>query len=147
MEAGRLIDHLRYMKYVNKWWRVPLTTRYHFSFGGKSLIDLGVDYTKWLFLLLWTFLLAPEPIINGEDGLILQILEELRVCAANLHKLVEWCLPKAHLRQVNLQLGQKQRGLAQPGYYLHVSEFGGNLKVDKSSFVEIADLFWVTGRI
>ena len=85
--------------------------------------------------------MAPEPIIKGEDGLILQILEELRVCAANLHKLVEGCFPKAHLRQVNSQWGQKQRGLAQSGYYLHISEFGGNPKVNKSSFVEIADLF------
>ena len=65
-------------------------------------------------------MLAPEPIIKGEDGLILQILEELRFCAANLHKLVE-CLNMAHLRQVNLQWGQKQRDLAQSGYYLQIS--------------------------
>ena len=65
-------------------------TRYHFSFGGKPLIDLGVDYTKMtLFFKCGLFLLAPESITKGEDGLILQILEELRVCAANLHKLVE----------------------------------------------------------
>ena len=40
---------------------------------------------------------------------------------------------KAHLRQVNLQWGQEQRSLAQSGYYLHISEFGGNLKVNKPS--------------
>ena len=86
-------------------------------------------------------MLASEPIFKCEDGLILQILEELRVCAANLHKLVKLCVPKAHLRQVNLQWGQKRRGLAQSGYYLHISEFEGSPKVNKSSFVEIADMF------
>ena len=40
-------------------------------------------------------------------------------------------------------VGPKQRGLAQPGYYLHISELGGNLKVNKLSFVDIADLFRV----
>ena len=50
-------------------------------------------------------------------------------------------LPKSHLRQVNLQRGQKQRGLAQSGNSLHVSEFGDNLKVHKSSFEEILELF------
>ena len=87
--------------------------------------------------------MVPEPIIKDEDGLILQILEELRVFAENLGKLVEWCLPKAHLRQVNLQWCQHQRGLAQSGYYLHISEFGGNPKVNKSNFLESADLFLV----
>ena len=33
-------------------------------------------------------MLALEPIIKGEDGLILQILEERRVCVANLYKLL-----------------------------------------------------------
>ena len=91
------------MKYVCKWWRVSLATCYYFSFGRKALIDLGVNYTEMtIFVLLWTSLLALELIIMGEYDSILQILEELRVCAANLHKLVEWCLPKVHLRQVNL---------------------------------------------
>ena len=51
--------------------------------------------------------------------------------------------PKAHLWQMNLQWGQKQRGMAKSGYDHHITEFGGNLKVNKSSFVEAADLFWV----
>ena len=78
-------------------------------------------------------MLAPEPIIDikGEDGLILGFLEELRVCATTLHKLAELCLPKAHLGQLNLQWSQMQRGLAQSDYYLHISEFGGNLNVKK----------------
>ena len=46
--------------------------------------------------------------------------------------------PKAHLREANLQWGQRQRGLAQAGY-----EFGDNLKVNKSSFVEIVDMLRV----
>ena len=51
--------------------------------------------------------------------------------------------PKAHLREANLQWGQNQRGLAQAGYYLHILEFGDNLKVNKSSFVEIVDMLRV----
>ena len=80
-------------------------------------------------------------IVKGEDGLILHILEEERVCAANLHKSGRMMSPKAHSRQVNLRWGQKQRGLAQSGYYLYISEFGGNLKINKLSFVKIANLF------
>ena len=34
------------MKYVCKWWRIYVTTRDHFLFGGKQLIELGVDYNK-----------------------------------------------------------------------------------------------------
>ena len=101
---------------------------------------MGVDNTSQNghFFKILDHFAGTRAISKGEDGLIPQILEELRVCAANLHKLVGWCLPKAHLRQVNLQRGQNQRGLAQSGYHLHTSEFGGNLRVNnKSSFVEI----------
>ena len=41
-------------------------------FDRKPLIELGVDNTKLPFFSFGPFLLAPEPIIKGEDGLILQ---------------------------------------------------------------------------
>ena len=125
------------MKCICKWWLVSVTTS---VFGGKPVVELGVDNTKMTIFVNLNLFLAPKPIIKDEDGLILQILEEFRVNAENLHKLVEWSLPKAHLREKNLQWDQKQRGQTQSDYYLHISEFGGNLKVNKSNFVEIADL-------
>ena len=88
-------------------------------------------------------MLAPEPIIKGEAGfnpansqrnesLCYKFMQNGRTMSPR---------PKAHLRQMNLQWGQKQRGMAKSGYDHHITEFGGNLKVNKSSFVEVADLF------
>ena len=42
-------------------------------FGRKPLIELGVNNTKLPFFSFGPFSLAPEPIIKGEDGLILQL--------------------------------------------------------------------------
>ena len=41
--------------------------------------------------------------------------------------------PKGSFEAGKFTVKQKQRGLAQSGYYLHISEFGGNPKVNKSS--------------
>ena len=59
-------------------------------------------------------MLSLEPIIKGEDGLILQILEERRVCIANLHITVTGRMmsPKGSLEAGKFTAGPKQRGLA-----------------------------------
>ena len=51
---------------------------------------MGVDNTSQNghFFKILEYFAGTRAIIKGEDGLIPQILEELRVCAANLHKLV-----------------------------------------------------------
>ena len=120
-------------KFVCKFWRVSATTRYHFSFGGRPLIELSGDNTKMITKIFVTFGPFCWTIIKGEDGLILQIFEKLKV----VQRIYTNWLNDVFQRQVNLQLGQKQKGLAQSGYYLHISKFGGNLQVNKSSFVKI----------
>ena len=82
------------MKYICKWWHVSITTSKHFSFGGKPLIELGVNNTKMTIFCYTDNLFCCHQSPSLRDDSILQILEGLRVCAANLCILIRCYLQR-----------------------------------------------------
>ena len=90
-------------------------------------------------------MLALEPVIKDEDGYNPAKSHELRVCAANLHELFEWYLPKCNgsFEAGTFTVGPKAKRSGSIRLLSSYFTVWGLSKSKKSSFVEIIELFWV----